>query len=370
MINDKERHGGDVYRRHISMDFSICLNPLGMPRSVIEAAQAGAAVSGRYPDPECLALREKLAVWLTGRTGETVEPDMILPGNGAAELIYALCAAVRPREVLVLRPGFTEYARAAQIGGSRVRFIELDEAAGYALPSQPEDWIGPDTDAVFLCNPNNPTGYACSGEEMRNWAGVCHAKGVRLIVDECFLPFLEDEKERTMLRSLRQFPNVLVLRAFTKIFSMAGLRLGYAVSDDVEFLEGIRERMQPWNVSIPAQMAGEAAIGRPDEAAAYLDATRKLVRTERAYLKEELERGLAAKVYPGTANFLLFRAPADLRKRLIREGILIRSFTNAEGPGAGCFRIGIRKHIDNQRLIDVMTELRATKEPGSGSMLF
>ena len=116
MINDKERHGGDVYRRHISMDFSICLNPLGMPRSVIEAAQAGAAVSGRYPDPECLALREKLAVWLTGRTGETVEPDMILPGNGAAELIYALCAAVRPREVLVLRPGFTEYARAAQIG--------------------------------------------------------------------------------------------------------------------------------------------------------------------------------------------------------------------------------------------------------------
>ena len=123
MINDKERHGGDVYRRHISMDFSICLNPLGMPRSVIEAAQAGAAVSGRYPDPECLALREKLAVWLTGRTGETVEPDMILPGNGAAELIYALCAAVRPREVLVLRPGFTEYARAAQIGGSRVRFI-------------------------------------------------------------------------------------------------------------------------------------------------------------------------------------------------------------------------------------------------------
>ena len=165
-------------------------------------------------------------------------------------------------------------------------------------------------------------------------------------VDECFLPFLEEEAEYSMLPYLSEHPRLLVLRAFTKIYCMAGLRLGYLACGDADLQSKIRSKIQPWNTSIPAQMAGIAALSDTE----YLAKTRENLQAERAYLVPRL-RELVAEVYDGYGNFLLFRDEPDLKERMLDMGVLIRVCDDFEGLDNTYFRIGIRSHSENQEFI-------------------
>ena len=165
-------------------------------------------------------------------------------------------------------------------------------------------------------------------------------------VDECFLPFLEEEASYSMLPYLAEHPRLLVLRAFTKIYCMAGLRLGYLACGDAELQPKIRAKLQPWNTSIPAQMAGIAALSDTE----YLAKTRENLQAERAYLVPRL-RELVAEVYDGYGNFLLFRDEPDLKERMLDVGVLIRVCDDFEGLDDTYFRIGIRSHSENQEFI-------------------
>lgn len=165
-------------------------------------------------------------------------------------------------------------------------------------------------------------------------------------VDECFLPFLEEEASYSMLPYLAKHPRLLVLRAFTKIYCMAGLRLGYLACGDTELQSRIRAKLQPWNTSIPAQLAGIAALSDTE----YLAKTRENLQAERAYLVPRL-RELVAEVYDGYGNFLLFRDEPDLKERMLEVGVLIRACDDFEGLDDTYFRIGIRSHSENQEFI-------------------
>lgn len=165
-------------------------------------------------------------------------------------------------------------------------------------------------------------------------------------VDECFLPFLEEEASYSMLPYLAKHPRLLVLCAFTKIYCMAGLRLGYLACGDTELQSRIRAKLQPWNTSIPAQLAGIAALSDTE----YLAKTRENLQAERAYLVPRL-RELVAEVYDGYGNFLLFRDEPDLKERMLEVGVLIRACGDFEGLDDTYFRIGIRSHSENQEFI-------------------
>jgi len=165
-------------------------------------------------------------------------------------------------------------------------------------------------------------------------------------VDECFLPFLEEEAAYSMMPYLAKHPRLLVLRAFTKIYCMAGLRLGYLACGDTELQSEIRARIQPWNTSIPAQMAGIAALSDME----YLAKTCENLQEERAYLVPRL-RELVTEVYDGYGNFLLFRDEPDLKERMLDVGVLVRSCDDFEGLDDTYFRIGIRSHSENQEFI-------------------
>ena len=165
-------------------------------------------------------------------------------------------------------------------------------------------------------------------------------------VDECFLPFLEEKASYSMLPYLAKHPRLLVLRAFTKIYCMAGLRLGYLACGDTELQSSIRAKLQPWNTSIPAQMAGIAALSDTE----YLAKTRENLQAERAYLVPRL-REMVAEVYDGYGNFLLFRDEPDLKERMLEVGVLIRACDDFEGLDDTYFRIGIRSHSENQEFI-------------------
>ena len=324
-------HGGDVYRNPIEYDFSINVNPLGMPLASIQAAHEGVVLTGRYPDYKAEQLCHAIA------KAKQIPADRIIPGNGAAELLYALGQTI-PGKALTLAPTFTGYAEAVAAGGGELTYASDEQE----LLAKMDDSIR----LVFLCNPNNPTGTLFTREQILRVLAKAEAMQAYVCVDECFLPFLEEEASYSMLPYLAKHPRLLVLRAFTKIYCMAGLRLGYLACGDTELQSRIRAKLQPWNTSIPAQMAGIAALSDTE----YLAKTRENLQAERAYLVPRL-RELVAEVYDGYGNFLLFRDEPDLKERMLEVGVLIRACGDFEGLDDTYFRIGIRSHSENQEFI-------------------
>ena len=324
-------HGGDVYRNPIEYDFSINVNPLGMPLASIQAAHEGIVLTGRYPDYKAEQLCHAIA------KAKQIPADRIIPGNGAAELLYVLGQTI-PEKALTIAPTFTGYAEAVAAGGGELTYASDEQE----LLAKMDDSIR----LVFLCNPNNPTGTLFTREQILRVLAKAEAMQAYVCVDECFLPFLEEEASYSMLPYLAKHPRLLVLRAFTKIYCMAGLRLGYLACGDTELQSRIRAKLQPWNTSIPAQLAGIAALSDTE----YLAKTRENLQAERAYLVPRL-RELVAEVYDGYGNFLLFRDEPDLKERMLEVGVLIRACGDFEGLDDTYFRIGIRSHSENQEFI-------------------
>lgn len=337
-------HGGDVYGNPgVRLDFSVNTNPLGMPEGAKRALEEGVEGFARYPDPRCRALASALAA----RHG--VEEGMLAFGSGAADLIFRLCAMLRPKKALVLAPTFSEYGRAVALFGGLAVEHRLAEAEGFAPGEDLPGRITDDVDMLFLCNPNNPTGRLADAALIRRAADRCAQRGVLLVLDECFIDFTRGE---SMLPWLNDYPNLVLLRAFTKIYALAGLRLGYALCADEGFMERLRAFGQTWGVSGPAQAAGLAALAD----AGFLARTRLLVEAERAFLAESL-RALGLTAYPSDSNFLLIKSETPLYEKLLARGILVRNCANFAGLDERFIRVGVRTRRENEELIRAIGEV-------------
>lgn len=347
MIFEKTGHGGDVYGRPVRLDFSANVNPLGTPDSVRQAAAESLARIHQYPDPCC----RRLVAAIAEREG--VCPQYVMCGNGAAELIYSFCAALRLKKVLIPAPAFSEYAAALKSVGCIAERYLLKQQDGFALTDaflpvlRNGRW-----DAVFLCNPNNPTGRLIPPVLLEEICRICGEKDIRLFVDECFLDLSDDGGTHGMKKHLRRYPGLFILKAFTKNYSMAGLRLGYCLCGDRELLERMSKTTQVWNVSTPAQEAGLAAL----QETAFLAEARAIIRTEREFLFRALEK-LGFWVCPTEANYVLFHSTQPLEETLLAQGILIRSCTNYPGLGEGWYRIAVKCRADNLQLIDALEQM-------------
>ena len=169
-------------------------------------------------------------------------------------------------------------------------------------------------------------------------------------MDECFLDLAEGGQ--SLRGRLGPGEKLFLLRAFTKTFSMAALRLGYGLCGDSGLLSEMARRSQPWNVSLPAQLAGVAALEDQD----YLVRSRALIRAERRYLAAALA-ALGLRVCPSDANYLLFRGPADLKGQLLARGILIRDCSNYRGLGPGWYRTAVKLPEENRRLAEALRHI-------------
>ena len=310
-------HGGDWagYRAQYgqdALDFSANVSPLGLPEGVAKAITAALATADRYPDPLCRALRAKLAVH------ETVPAAHILCGNGAADLIFRLVWAAKPRTALLHAPTFAEYAAALETAGCTVRRHILRESEDFAVTEAFVSAVDEETDMVFLCQPNNPTGQLTPLALVEALLHRCEACGALLVVDECFLDFLP-ESEALSAKKLLASPNLIILKAFTKLYGMAGVRLGYCLGSNIALLDKMQSAGQPWAVSSLAQAAGLAAL---DETA-YVARVQTLIAQQRPVLRDGL-RTLGLRVLDGSANYLLFQAPETLGDALRQRGIVLR----------------------------------------------
>ena len=346
-------HGGDWagYRAEFgcdALDFSANVSPLGLPAGVAAAITNALPTADRYPDPLCRELRAALA------GAEGVPADWILCGNGAADLIFRLALAVRPRRALLPAPTFAEYEAALQTVGCAVQRVFLREENEFAVTEEFIDAVTPETDIVFLCQPNNPTGQVTPPALVERLVRRCAECGAVLVVDECFLDFLPDRDAWTAKQLLRDAPQLVILKAFTKLYAMAGVRLGYALCGDAALLEKMRGAGQPWAVSSLAQAAGLAAL----QETVYAGAVRALIAEQRPRMAAGL-RALGLRVMDGQANYLLFRATPDFGEKLRRRGAVVRSCANYPGLDAAWYRTAVRTAEENTRLLQIMGEILA-----------
>lgn len=354
-------HGGDWegYRREyggMPLDFSANVSPLGMPDTVRRAAADALADAWRYPDPLCRQLRDALAAC------HGVDAGQIVCGAGAADLIFRLVLARRPRRALVTAPTFAEYEQALVLVGCAVEHLTLREETGFVPGQDLLDAVRPGIDMVFLCEPNNPTGRTSPKALLQQVLARCAGCGALLVVDECFNEFLPDPAGHTLTGELsgEHGKNLAVLRAFTKSFAMAGLRLGYVLCGDAALAERLYHCGPPWAVSGPAQAAGVAAL----QAAPHcLPELRAVIGAERPRLAAALE-AMGCKVIPGEANYLLFyharpdgSPDAGLAARLRTKGVLLRDCSNYLGLGPGWYRTAVRGTEENGELLKRMREV-------------
>ncbi|MDE5966920.1 MAG: aminotransferase class I/II-fold pyridoxal phosphate-dependent enzyme [Lachnospiraceae bacterium] len=330
-------HGGDIYSREIIYDFSASINPLGLPDGVRQALTEGMAQYEKYPDPRCRALVQAIS------DEENVPEEYVVCGNGASELLYKLLQVKRPKRVLLASPCFVEYEKAVIECGADVCYYErkqeqqlrLDEGILSYISDRKKNRV----DMVILCSPNNPNGDVIAPGLMSQIINRCIEYGITLVIDQCFIGFVD-------MDVYPQYDNIIVLKAFTKLYAMAGLRLGYMLSSDTEMNQKIWQTGQCWSVSVPAQLAGLAALKEKS----YVEQTRKVIRKERMWLAEMLSE-IGLKVYPSEANFLLVYSQLALADALEKKGIAIRDCSNFKELGEGYYRIAVRGHAENAVLV-------------------
>ncbi len=350
-------HGGDRLGAALEsgkaqeelLDFSANINPMGMPSGIRKAFLESCEEILHYPDPLCRRLREALA------KEERTASDKVLCGNGGADLIYRLVFALKPGEALVTAPCFAEYEEALKQAGSRIRYFRLP--ADMELGEDFTDAVTEGLDLIFLCNPNNPTGLLTRREllvSVLKKAGDC---GARVCVDECFLDFVRERDGYSLTGMLDRYPNLIILKSFTKLYAIPGLRLGYVLCADRELLARMEKAGQPWPVSGPAQEAGLAAL----KEIGFREQTLELVDRERGFLKKGLEE-MGCFVYEGRANFLCFRVQGEeaLYEKLLSSGILIRRCGNYRGLSTDTYRAAVRSHEENIKFLKAMRQIVST----------
>ena len=339
-------HGGDAPPG--ALDFSVSLNPLGPPEAAIAAYFRAAGEICRYPAPYPGALAAQIADWVG------VAPENVVVGNGSTQLIHLLARLFRWRRPAVAIPTFSEIANALTLADGEPAAIRLRADRDWRLTVN--DTIGAlagGADAILAGRPNSPTGAMLDYDEAQAIAAAAES-GAACVFDEAFIEFAAGA------RSLAQFAaassNLIVVRSLTKIFAIPGLRLGFAVANR-EIAGRMRNAIEPWSVNVAAERVGAACL---DHAAGYIARTHALIARERAFVSGELARIARLRPFPSAANFLMLAAdedaPGAFGNFMLERGIAIRNLAALPGCDPHLYRIGLRSHAENLRLIEAARE--------------
>lgn len=317
-------------------------NPLGPSPKAVETLKSEADEIGRYPRSASMELKEAIADYVG------VNSSQICVGNGSDEVMDLICKAVMDPgdKALIPVPTFSQYELACRVNAVEPKFVELEDYRWNSKDLIKE--IG-DTKVAFLGRPNNPTGNSIDEEGLKDLLGTESV----IVVDEAYGEF----SDYSVVNWIQDYDNLLVLRTFSKIFGLAGLRVGYGVGD--KELIGALERVRPpFSVNRLAQKAAVAAL----EDKEFAERSREIILQEREDLRQNLEE-MGFQVLPSDANFLM-TSPAPLGldvpevcEYLAEEGILIRNLSGFRGAGSEWMRITVGNPDQNKRLISVLKEL-------------
>jgi len=291
-------------------------NPLGVSPLVQEAIARAAGEAHRYPQNHSPRLAEALS------KSVGVPAECIVAGNGSDEVIDLLMRVVaRPGKdnVLCYEHCFSMYGLTARLCG--VDYREVPRGDGYRLPLESlAEAVDKNTSMVFVTNPDNPTGQAARAEEIMVLSGVLPA-GTLLVVDEAYMDFTWPPEEYSVMHLVTELENLVVLRTFSKVYGLAGLRLGYAAMP-LWLADHVRRARPPFTVNLLAEAAALAALDDDD----YYSTTLDVVFKGRERLLTRLPQ-LGCEVWSSQANFVMFRPPypaGDVCEELLKRGVIVR----------------------------------------------
>lgn len=349
-------HGGEVweivkgdFNRFKILDFSANVNPLGPSPLALNAIKKNLWRIPYYPDLNSTQLKFAISNYIGN-----IESENIILGNGSTELIYLFTDVFLKRgdEVLIPQPTFSEYERASLKSGGKVKFIKTNNDFTIDINKILSE-INSKTKIIFLCNPNNPTGKILSKKELEKVVSEAYNKNVLVFLDEDFIEFIPNFEFYTLIKMVNQFPNLFIIRSFTKIFALTGLRIGYGIACK-EMIKLISNFKMPWNINILAEIAALATLSDNQ----YLKKTYEIMNCEKPYLYKGLKRIHGLKPYPTYANFILINireiglTGSELKKRLLNYNILIRDCKSFKGLDEYYIRVSIRKRDENKFLLE------------------
>lgn len=357
-------HGGDIYkasrqygfRQEELLDYSANINPMGVPEGIKERIISSIDGLINYPDPDCSSLTEEIAHYVK------VSEGSIIVGNGASEIIFLLFEVLAPKRVLIPAPAFSEYAAAAARYGAKVQYFMLKEEQEFRLnvdELMEEATVG--IDAVVLCNPNNPTSTLVPKRDLKRLIEYLNHKGIKLIIDEAFIELTGNYLENTVADYIKEYDNLFIIRAFTKLLAIPGLRLGYGLGNP-EFVQKLRERKLPWSVNSLAACVGEFLRDNNG----YLQKTEEWIISEKAWFYSELAKIQGIRVFKPETNFVLIKleqwglTSGEIRERLARKGVLIRDASNFVSLDDRFIRVAIKDRQSNLKFLELFTEALRT----------
>lgn len=344
------KHGGYQGGRKDVLDFSININPLGMPAGLRKRLEAALNDLGRYPEITGETARSKIAHDIS------VDAENVILGNGAIELIYLFARGVHPESALIPVPTFNEYRRALNMNGcGAVSELVLSPEDDFEL--DPERLVRKAEEcrpkAIYLCNPTNPTGRLYTKAFIKALMDRLEPEIVWFI-DESFIEFSGIETCLEYVSSSEH--RIFLLRSLTKFFGVPGLRIGYGVGS-AALIQAMEAYKEPWTINT---LALEAAMCIYDDEA-YMQKTRDYIKTERQRVFEALAALPDLTVYPSGADFHLYKVKGQsaqtLQKALLEQHINIRTCEDFAGLETQFFRAAIKRREHNDRLIAALNNI-------------
>ena len=382
-------HGGNIYKifreKNIKeiLDYSSNINPYGIPESLKKRITENLEILERYPDPDYIELRQKLAHL------NKVDVSNIILGNGATEIIFLFMKVINPKKILIAAPTFGEYERAAKatervedssiLGNSNkkkddekssgkqkieIEYFELKESDDFKLNIHNlKNELEKKYDLLIICNPNNPTGKFLKLSETEQILKECNKYNTKLFIDEAFIDFLKDGMKESIINTKENRYNLFVTRAFTKFFAIPGLRLGYGIYFDKNLEKEISEKKEPWSVNNIAEIAGLTVLDDTE----YIEKTLKWITEEKTYVYEKLNEISGIKPYKTEVNFITVKIEEKLfseglnvkilREKMLEQGILIRDASNFNFLDERFFRLAIKDRENNDRVIETLKKI-------------
>ncbi|MGB9697971.1 MAG: threonine-phosphate decarboxylase CobD [Thermodesulfobacteriota bacterium] len=356
-------HGGNIYeiaRQYGKnpaklIDFSASINPLGLSKRAEKKIKAHLSSIVHYPDDESFLVKKALAEY------HGLPEENFLIGAGSTEFIYAFPWVLQIRRALIVTPTFSEYENALESFGREkieIHYFETTEEDGFEINvGSLIAALSRGYDALYLCNPNNPTGVLTEREDLLKILKITEAEKIWFILDEAFIDFVEKE---SLKKEVASSWRLIIVRSLTKFFALPGLRIGYLISQP-QIIQEFKKKREPWRVNALAQIAAVESLQDNN----YIQKTNEVIAQERERLIQGLRAIPGFIPYPGKANFLLVQihphlrlAAAELKELLISEGILIRDGQSFHQLGPFFFRLAIRSPRENNRLLQALQKIQ------------
>ncbi|MGD8268230.1 MAG: aminotransferase class I/II-fold pyridoxal phosphate-dependent enzyme [Desulfobacterales bacterium] len=352
-------HGGNIYQlaRELGcdpteiVDMSSNVNPLGPPPELMDHLKAHLGCIKALPEVAAESMERMFA------DHNRIDANQVMAGSGTTQMIYDLPRALEMREALIVGPTYVDYADGCRLGNVACRFAHARESDHFKVDADRlREQIAP-VDAVYICNPNNPTGQLIDADAIRE---LCQDfPRQQFIVDESYLPFVKHHAHHSLLRD--RPANALVLTSMSKIFRIPGLRVGFIVGE-AGAIQRLRHLAPPWSVNSLAQTAVRFLLTNEPLSRNFIARTQAFIAAERGFMIDALAALTDLRIYPSHTSFFILRLPEPYRavavcRALSADRILVRDCTNFEGLSERFVRISLKTTDVNRQCVALLQAL-------------